>query len=216
MGFGRSTRGVLAGLWGRRNCDVPSLRDRGLTIWYGPARPRRPIQGRQVDGQSRRYGHMRTSAFSMVLLLVVVACGADGEDTLAVDLTVTTAAPTVTVTETESTEPAEPSGSAPTGDVAPDEVVGPQYDIFLAAVDAALEGTRFADTALEDPEVVAASGLLLCERLDAGLTQDEVVIEYLDELTDGGAAQADDDQLTLAGALVGAAVEALCPQFANE
>jgi hypothetical protein len=42
------------------------------------------------------------------------------------------------------------------------------------------------------------------------------VVDYLAELTSGDAAQADDDQLTLTGALVGAATEALCPEVTTD
>lgn len=86
----------------------------------------------------------------------------------------------------------------------------PEYDVFLAAMSVALEGTRFEATPFEDPELFAATGLLMCERIEAGINEDDVVFEYLTELTDGEAGSADDDQLVLAGALLGAATEALC------
>jgi len=77
-------------------------------------------------------------------------------------------------------------------------------------------GTRFEDGPFEDPEIFAATGLLLCERMETGAIGGEVVFEYLTELSDGDPALADDDQLALAGALIGSAGEALCPQIATE
>lgn len=105
----------------------------------------------------------------------------------------TTAAAVTSTTSTETTVPA-----------------GPAYDVYLAAVADVVAETRFADAPYDDPELFAATGLLVCERLAAGQSADDFVFEYLTELTGGDAASADDDQLVLVGAIVGAATEALC------
>ncbi len=89
---------------------------------------------------------------------------------------------------------------------------GPAYDVYLAAVADVLVGTRFENAPYDDPELFAATGLLVCERLAGGQSADDFVFEYLTELTGGDAASADDDQLVLVGAIVGAATEALCSE----
>ena len=83
--------------------------------------------------------------------------------------------------------------------------------MFLAAVAVAVQGTRFEEVPFEDPEVVAATGLLMCEQMRDGVSSASIVFDYLSELTQGNPADSDDDQLVLAGALTGAAIEALCP-----
>lgn len=177
----------------------------------------RPVKSNDENVDNRL---MRSSVVTLSLLLVLSACTGSTEDAGSPDPAGTG------VPSTQAASVPEPSDASETRAPAdaradetsglPGEVDGPEYDVFLAALDSALEGTRFEETVFEDPEVVASSGLLLCERLDAGLSQEEVVVEYLAELTDGDVERADDDQLTLAGALVGAAVEALCPQHATE
>ena len=159
-------------------------------------------------------GVMRSVVTVLLVSLVVAACGGGVDDasvvpTVEVDpppstSATTTAAPTLSSATTDSTSV---QGGSP--DVDP----VPEYDVFLAAVAEVLVGTRFEDAPFEDPEIFAATGLLLCERMKAGAVGDEVVFDYLTELTGGDASSADDDQLILAGALMGAAKEALCPQI---
>ena len=139
--------------------------------------------------------------FVLGLAIAVAACG--GGETAPDDGSPGTAA---TETVAPSTTAAERSPA----------VEQPEYDVFLAAVAQTVEGTGFEDVPFDNPELTVATGLLLCERLAAGAEVDDVVVDYLAELTDGDVTRADDDQLTLTGALMGAATEALCPELMDD
>lgn len=142
----------------------------------------------------------------VVLGLVLVACGSGDAST----------------DEAPATAAVAPSTTSTSVAADPDEddretvVIAPEYDVFLAAVAETVEGTAFEGVPFDEAELTVATGLLLCERLADGADVDEIVVDYLAELTDGDVASADDDQLTLTGALVGAATEALCPELMNE
>jgi hypothetical protein len=149
---------------------------------------------------------MRVMIFLVFAFLIVTACASSTE----VDATVPASSPTSTQTTTTPATTALPPEMTTTS------AMNPEYDVFLAAVATALEGTRYVNEPFDNPEVVASTGLLFCERIAAGDTPDEVAYEYLTDLTGGDASAADDDQLALAGAILGAATEALCPQQGDE
>ncbi len=145
---------------------------------------------------------MRSRSLAIAFTVVLAACGGGGA--APVDTSPATA---VNQTVVSTTTTAAPPARA---------VEQPEYDVFLAAVAETVEGTEFEDVSFDNPELTVATGLLLCERLAEGADVDEIVVDYLAELTDGDVASADDDQLTLTGALVGAATEALCPELKTE
>ncbi|NQV07864.1 DUF732 domain-containing protein [bacterium] len=86
--------------------------------------------------------------------------------------------------------------------------------VFIATVEELVVGTSFEGEALNEPDLFVATGRYFCERLDQGDTPDDVLVAYLDEMA-GGVDVATDDQLVLAGALLGAAVGVLCPPHAG-
>jgi hypothetical protein len=86
--------------------------------------------------------------------------------------------------------------------------------VFIAAMEELLVGTVYEGEAINEPELFLATGRLFCEWLDEGDEPDAVLVRYLDELA-GGVDAATDDQLVLAGALLGAAVGVLCPVHAT-
>jgi hypothetical protein len=133
-----------------------------------------------------------------VVSVVVVACGSSTDGSASFGQV--TAPPSV---DGAAAAPSESATSGP----------GPEYDVYLAAVAQTLGGTRFEALPFEEPELFAATGLLLCERREDGVVEDDIIVEYLTDLTDGDPALADDDQLVLAGALMGAAETALCPNL---
>ncbi len=146
--------------------------------------------------------------FATISLVLTMACastepGSTTEATVGPPETTVAAVPAATTTE--------PAASASSSEMAARPVEGPEYDVFLAAVADTLGGTRFAELPFEDPEVFVATGLLLCEELEQGASANDVVADYLGELAGDDPALADDDQLILAGALLGAAETALCP-----
>ena len=117
-----------------------------------------------------------------------------------------------------TTPPSEPTTSTAPGTTStipdPTDVEIENAAIFLLSVDDALLGTVHEGSPLDDPETFLAMGRLFCDLLDSGLSIDEVlggyaaaiVVQYPEE------ALALDD-LRLGGAVLGAAVVVLCPEY---
>lgn len=151
-------------------------------------------------------GGRRLYGLVMVSALVLTACGSaqtpQTDPTIAVVGSSTTTSSVTLLTSTTSTTVAE---------LAPADSV-PDLSVFIATIEAAMEGTSYEGAALEDPEVFIATAQLFCELLDQGMTADEVLGQYLDRLSEGDAAAASDDDVRLAGVLLGASVEVVCPR----
>lgn len=146
----------------------------------------------------------------MVLLvgtaMLLAACnGQDGESP---DLVEPAAESTSTVSVLPST-PSTTQSTESTSDFVPD------YAALIATVEDAMEETAYAGVALEDVEVFVATAELFCDLLDEGMTTDEVLADYLDRLSDGGATEVDEDDGLMAGVLLGAAVEVICPDHSE-
>ena len=140
------------------------------------------------------------------LVAVLPACGSgDVSSTTTASETEASVAASVSTTTTAG-ETASPSTTD-----ASDDGFEPAYDVFLAAVAETVEDTRFAGVALEEPELTVATGLAICEAIAGGEDPDAIVAEFVSELAGGQLDVVDDDQLTLTGAILGAAETALCP-----
>jgi hypothetical protein len=83
---------------------------------------------------------------------------------------------------------------------------------FLAATEAALVDTSAQRLILEAPEIYIAIAQVSCARFTRGDSLEQVVNDHLDD-TDA-TPSADDEQLI--GALIGAAVETICPVHASK
>jgi hypothetical protein len=92
----------------------------------------------------------------------------------------------------------------------------PDYAALIAVIEAEMAGTTYEGAALEDPEVFIATAELFCDLLDEGLTTDDLLAEYLDRLSDGGAVEVDEDDGLMAGVLLGASIEIVCPEASDE
>lgn len=68
----------------------------------------------------------------------------------------------------------------------------------------------------EDPEVFIATAELFCDLLREGMTTEELLAEYLDRLSDGGVVEVDEDDGLMAGVLLGASMEIVCPDYSEE
>ena len=139
-------------------------------------------------------------AFALVLILTACA----GESTT------TTQPPEIDPVATVTTESvvAVTSTTLPEG---PDDFV-PDYAALVAAVESAMEGTSYSGAALEDPEIFIATTELFCDLLAEGMTYDQLLAEYLVRLSDDGATEVDEDDGLMAGVLLGAATEIVCPE----
>jgi ABC-type glycerol-3-phosphate transport system substrate-binding protein len=141
----------------------------------------------------------------LVGMVVLAACGSDTTS----EPTSSPSAPTTTST---------PSGGtpAPLSEVPfTTTVVPPDFTLFIAAVDAALDDTAYAGAALTDPEVFIATGQLFCELLDEGMSSDAILSEHLDALAAVNAGEVTDADATATGVVFGASTEVICPQHAG-
>ena len=148
---------------------------------------------------------MKFSALLVGVLLILTGCGDGGStdvDTTVLDTT--TVATTATTVRTV--------GSAATT-VAPDQVGPVDLASYVAALEDALVGTAYEGEVLQSPEVFLATGALFCDQLDSGMTPDEVLTLYLETLTNGPVERAVDDDLAMAGGVLGVGVVTLCPQY---
>lgn len=103
-----------------------------------------------------------------------------------------------------SDDPSTTRSPAPT--LADIDIIG-----YVSVIEHMLEGTKYSGDALASPEVFLATGALFCDQLDAGTTADAVLVEYIETLTGGTIDEASDDDLTMAGAVLGSGLATLCP-----
>ena len=82
---------------------------------------------------------------------------------------------------------------------------------YVAVIEHMLEGTSYQGAALASPDIFLATGALFCNQLDTGITSDKVLAGYLETLTGGSPDDASDDDLTMAGAVLGTGLATLCP-----
>ncbi len=123
-----------------------------------------------------------------------------------------TAEPTSVPRSSAPSAPETPAtGTPPARDHAAVEAV-PDLAVLIATIEATLEGTSYEGAALETPEVFIATSQLFCELLDEGVDPDEILGDYLDRLSDGGAGSPSDEEALLAGVLLGASSEVVCPE----
>lgn len=134
----------------------------------------------------------------VMLILAGTACGSERSADLALEAT----SPKASQSNVTTTSPAQ--GSSEFSDLA----------VFLAAVDMVLVDTSYSGSALTDAELFIATGQLFCERLESGASQDEVLDAHLDAMTDARGGAIRDDDVLAAGAVMGASIEVICPEFA--
>ena len=143
----------------------------------------------------------------LAIALIVAGCGSS-PSTTGEGLEATTPSSGEPVTTSASPATDSPATSSTTTVQVEEDLV-----VFIATLEELLAGTSYEGEALNEPDVFVATGRLFCERLDEGDSVDNLLSAYLDQLA-GGADLATDDDLVLAGALLGAAVGALCPEHA--
>ena len=117
--------------------------------------------------------------------------------------------------EVESPPPTSAPPSSNTTTTTVDEFI-PDYAALIAAIESAMESTAYEGAALEDPEVFIATAEVFCDLLREGMTTEELLAEYLDRLSDGGVVEVDEDDGLMAGVLLGASMEIVCPKYSEE
>ncbi len=154
---------------------------------------------------------MSKASALIVISALVAGCGTATETSDGAATTIA-AAPTSSLAST-TTSPGE-ERLATTTTATADATVDPDAAVvaFIAALEESLAGTRYEGEALDSPEVFVATGQLFCEQLDAGAERDEILVSYIEALTGAPPEAASDDDLVLAGSLLGVSVGALCPE----
>jgi hypothetical protein len=145
---------------------------------------------------------------AVVVGLLVAGCS----DTESVTDTANPDQPDTAASETDETESTD-SSDGDSSDVAtsvPDAVTEEDLARFIAATEAALVDTSAEGLILEAPEIYIAIAQASCARFSQGDTLQQIVSDHLDDADTTPVA--DDEQLT--GALLGAAVETICPEHA--
>lgn len=138
--------------------------------------------------------------------MLLAACNSqDGETPATAELTA----------GSSSSESAQPSPTSTTHSIDPSNDFVPDYAALVATVEVAMEGTAYEGAAVEDVEVFVATAELFCDLLGEGMTTDQVLADYLDRLSDGGEIEVDEDDGLMAGVLLGAAVEIVCPEHSE-
>lgn len=156
-------------------------------------------------------GHRVRYVLVIGAVVVLAACGSS--ETAGSDPSVVPEASSTTASSSMSAT-ARTITTTSGGEVEPHEGV-PDLGVLIATIEAAMKGTSYEGAALEEPEVFVATAQLFCEMLDQGMTGDQVLGEYLDRLSDGGAAGASDEEVRLAGVLLGVSVEVICPEHGD-
>lgn len=148
---------------------------------------------------------------AVVVGLLVAGCS----DTESVTDTANSEQPDAAASETDETDSNDSNDSTggDSSDVStsvPDAVTEEDLARFIAATEAALVGTSAEGLILEAPEIYIAIAQASCARFTQGDSLQQIVNDHLDD-TDTTPV-ADDEQLI--GALLGAAVETICPEHA--
>jgi hypothetical protein len=133
------------------------------------------------------------------LLIFASACTAS---------TVVTDSSGVSPSPSPSQSPVPTSTTAPSGpDLIPDSAVA-----FVATLDEVVIDTVFSGAVIDSPQVFIAAGEIMCGRLNAGDSVDEILTDYLNGFSNSDSEIAEEDVIVLAGGVLGASVELFCPQ----
>lgn len=149
---------------------------------------------------------MRVAAFLFGAIVLLAACGG-----ISVESAVEADAPP----PTEAGAPVEGSTPLPQASSTTRSPVPSPSDVdlvgYVAVIEHMLRGTVYEGAALAAPDVFLATGALFCDQLDGGITSDQVLIDYIETLTGAAVNDASDDDLTMAGAVLGSGLATLCP-----
>lgn len=151
---------------------------------------------------------LRTVSSLAGLALLLAACGGQANETPSGGEPTTPATSAGSVVESSTTSTTQSTEA--TGDDVPD------YAALIATVESAMEGTAYEGVPLEDVEVFVATAEVFCDLLDEGMSTDEILVDYLDRLSNGGTIEVEEDDGLMAGVLLGAAMEVVCPEYSEE
>lgn len=150
---------------------------------------------------------------SLALVMILASCSG---------AIATTTQPSVVAIESPATSsPAPTTSSALTDDTTPVAIVdepdllADNALVFVATLEEAFAGTSFEGAALESPELFVATAEVICVRLDSGDEIDQILVDYIDGLSnaDGGEdTVSENEAAAVAGGVLGASLELFCPE----
>lgn len=82
----------------------------------------------------------------------------------------------------------------------------------MATLEELVADTPFSGAILDSPQVFVAAGEVICVRLDAGDSVDEILVDYLNGFNEPDNEMTEEDVIALAGGVLGASVQLFCPQ----
>ncbi len=139
---------------------------------------------------------------SIALALVLAACSS---------------APIVNEPETDATSP--PAATAPNSASTTEQVPASEPDpltdnaaVFVASLEETVADTVFAGAILDSPDVFIAAAEIMCTRLDAEDSVDDILTDYLNGLLEADNELTEEDVIVLAGGVMGTSVQLFCPQ----
>ncbi len=162
-----------------------------------------------MNNPTRNRGPRRTNRFRFVLLIVIAVLAVAGctggdsssdgsaDEALAFD------------GELTSSDAQVADRAAGEEDTQSDPVTEDDIAVLLASGERMLAGGPYEGVMYQAPELYVASAQVVCSRLAEGKPLPEVISEFMSENSLDAADQAD---FTLAGTVVGAGVQTLCPQ----
>ncbi len=154
---------------------------------------------------------MRLLTSLSVAVLLLGACGGISAEPTAESIPAPAPAstvPTVTAVPDATVPPVTTSTTRSPGPASPADV---DLVSYVEVIEHLLVGTTYQGMALESPHVFLATGALFCDQLDAGASSDQVLFDYIRTLTGGPVEAASDDDLTMAGAVLGSGLATMCP-----
>lgn len=155
---------------------------------------------------------MRLVASCALAAVVLAACGGIDADSSPEAVPTTGARPESAVESGPVVSSMPPASAESTTTRSPTPSLN-EVDLvtYVATIESLLEGTKYAGRALAAPDVFLATGGLFCDQLNAGKSSDEVLTKYLETLTGGEVDDASDDDLAMAGAVLGTGLVTMCP-----
>jgi len=151
---------------------------------------------------------------SLALVMILASCSGAGATTtqpsvVAIESpTIPSAAPTTSSAPTDRT-------TTPVAIVDEPDLLADNALVFVATLEEAFAGTSFEGAVLESPELFIATAEVICVRLDNGDEIDQILLDYIDGLSNADGADntvSENEAAAVAGGVLGASLELFCPE----
>lgn len=151
----------------------------------------------------------------ITLTIILSACSTspvltDASDTPTTNTVSTTPQVEPTIVTSTSTESSPPTFTENEPDPIADNAA-----VFVATLEELVAETAFSGAILDSPQVFLAAAEIMCGRLNAGDSVDEVLTDYLNGLNESDIEITEEDVIALAGGVLGVGIELFCPQHSD-